>query len=65
MATKVQKFKQWTPEEKLKIIKPASDMKKSFSQISKELNMSVGMLSNWKKEYVNKGIDGLTSLWIS
>lgn len=65
MATKGQKFKQWTAEEKLKIIKPASDMKKSFLQISKELNMSVGMLSNWKKEYVNKGIDGLTSLWIS
>lgn len=37
-------------------------MKKRFSQISKELNMRVGMLSNWKKEYVNKGIDGLTSL---
>ena len=65
MATKGQKFKQWMAEEKLKIIKPASDMKKSFPQISKELNMSVGMLSNWKKEYVNKGIDGLTSLWIS
>ena len=59
MARKGQKFKQWSAEEKLEIIKPAINMEKSISQISKELNMNVGLLSTWKKEYMDKGIEGL------
>ena len=61
MATKGQKFKQWTAEEKYKIIEPAINMEKSLTQISKDLNMNVGLLSTWKKEYINKGMEGLIS----
>ena len=32
-------------------------MKKSLTQISKELNMNVVLLSTWKKEYINKGME--------
>ena len=34
-------------------------MEKSITQLSKNLNMNVGLLSKWKKEYINKGIEGL------
>ena len=60
MANKGQKFKQWSAEEKYKIIEPAIKMEKSLTQISKDLNMNVGLLSTWKKEYLNKGMNGLT-----
>ena len=36
-------------------------MEKSLTQISKELNMNVGLLSTWKKEYINNGMEGLIS----
>ena len=59
MANKGQKFKHWTAEEKYKIIEPAINMEKSLSKISKELNLSIGMLSNWRKLYINNGMKGL------
>ena len=49
MANKGQKFKQWSAEEKYKIIEPAIKMEKSLTQISKDLNMNVGLFSTWKK----------------
>ena len=37
MASKGQKYKKWTAEEKYKIIKPALDMEISTFQITKEV----------------------------
>ena len=49
MANKGQKFKQWSAEEKYKIIEPAIKMEKSLTQRAKDLNMDGGLLSTWKK----------------
>ena len=59
MARKGQKFKQWTAEEKYKIIKPALDMEISTFQITKETGLSNGMINNWIKAYRENGYDGL------
>lgn len=60
MATKGQRFKQWTADEKYKIIKPALDMEKSTCNITKETGLSNGMINNWIKAYRENGMDGLT-----
>ena|SRR5574344_1925914 len=60
MATKGQKFKQWTADEKYKIIKPVLDMNKSTCNITKETGLSNGMINNWIKSYRKNGMDGLT-----
>lgn len=59
MATKGQKYKQWTAEEKYKIIKPALDMEKSIHDIGREFNLNSGMIYNWIKAYRNNGMNGL------
>ena len=59
MARKGQKFKQWTAEEKYKIIEPALNMTKSTSNITKETGLSNGMINNWIKRYREKGFEGL------
>lgn len=59
MATKGQKYKQWTAEEKYKIIKPALDMEKSIHDIGREFSLSSGMIYNWIKAYRNNGMNGL------
>lgn len=46
MATKGQKFKQWTAEEKYKIIKPALDFEKSTCEIPRDTGLSNGMINN-------------------
>ena len=61
MATKGQKYKQWTAEEKYKIIKSALDFEKSTSEITKDTGLSNGMINNWIKTYREKGLDGLNS----
>ncbi|MBR6948675.1 MAG: helix-turn-helix domain-containing protein [Bacilli bacterium] len=61
MATKGQKFKKWTAEEKFEIIKPALDMKKSTLQITKETGLNNGMINNWIRTYREKGYEGLIS----
>lgn len=60
MASKGQKYKQWTAEEKYKIIKPALDFEKSTSQVTKETGLSNGMINNWIKAYRESGMEGLT-----
>ena len=59
MATKGQKFKHWTPEEKYEIIKPALDMEISTFQITKETGLSNGMINAWIKKYHKNGLEGL------
>lgn len=59
MANKGQKFKQWTPEEKYKIIKPILNMEKGMWTYSKETGINSGLLYSWLKKYRENGIEGL------
>lgn len=61
LASKGQKFKQWTAEEKYKIIKPALEFEKSTWDITKETGLSNGMINSWIKKYREEGMNGLTS----
>jgi transposase len=61
MAKKGQKFKQWSAEEKYKIIKPALEFEKSTRQITRETGLSNGMINNWIKVYNENGMEGLIS----
>ena len=61
MAKKGQKYKQWTAEEKYKIIKPIVDLKVSLAQVRKETGISSSMLHSWTKLYKEKGKEGLKS----
>ena len=60
MASKGQKFKYWTAEEKYKIIKPTLEFEKSTWDITRETGLSNGMINNWIKAYREKGMEGLT-----
>lgn len=59
MASKGQKFKQWAPEEKYKMIEPVLKMEKSIWGHSKELGINSGLLYSWLKKYHDKGMKGL------
>ena len=61
MASKGQKYKIWTPEEKLKIIEPLLNMEKGMWSYSKETGINSGLLYSWIKKYREKGIEGLTN----
>lgn len=61
MASKGQKFKQWTAEEKYRIIKPILQFEKSSSLVTKETGINNGMISKWVHQYNEKGLDGLTN----
>ena len=61
MANKGQKFKQWTSEEKYKIIEPLLKMEKGAYTYSKEIGINSGLLYSWVKRYREKGMDGLTT----
>lgn len=61
LASKGQKFKQWTAEEKYKIIKPALEFEKSTWDITRETGLSNGMINSWIKKYREEGMNGLTS----
>ena len=61
MAWKGQKYKQWTPEEKLKIIEPLLNMEKGTWTYSKETGINSGLLYAWVKKYRNNGIEGLAN----
>ena len=61
MATKGQKFKQWSAEEKYKLIKPVLDMEKSTCEVFRETGINTGLLCTWIKKYREKGINGLSS----
>ena len=60
MATKGQKFRQWTAEEKYTIIKPALNMEKSTHTITRETGLNNGMINNWVKAFRENGMNGLT-----
>ena len=61
MATKGQKFRQWSAEEKYKIIEPALKLEKSSSIVAKENNLSRGMVGNWIVSFKKNGMEGLTN----
>jgi transposase-like protein len=53
MASKGQKFKQWTKEEKLRIVKKIVEDGKSSYIVGKEENiLSTGMIRRWTKLYI-------------
>ena len=59
MAKKGQVYKQWTAEEKYKIIKPALNIEKSTWDITRETGLNNGMINNWIKKYRENGFEGL------
>lgn len=59
MASKGQKFKTRTPEEKYKIIEPLLKMEKSIWGYAKETGINSGLLYSWMKKYREKDMDGL------
>ena len=61
MAKKGQKYKNWTTEEKYKIIEPIINMEKSSSQITKETGINNGLITAWVHKYREYGIEGLTN----
>ena len=61
MATKGQKYKQWSADEKYKIIEPIINLEKSSSQVTRETGINNGLITAWVKKYRENGIDGLKS----
>ena len=61
MASKGQKFKHWTAEEKYEIIKPALEFEESIANISKRKGIDRGMLARWVRTYHKFGMNGLIS----
>lgn len=61
MASKGQKFKHRTTEEKYEVIKPALDFKESITSISKKTNIDKGMIAGWIRTYHQYGYEGLNS----
>ena len=61
MAKKGQKYKNWTTEEKYKIIEPIINMEKSSAQITKETDINNGLITAWVHKYREYGIEGLTN----
>ena len=59
MATKGQKFKHWTAEEKYKLIEPLLKMEKGIWTYSKETGVNSGLLYAWLKKYRENGMEGL------
>ena len=49
----------WSAKDKYGVIKPIINMEKSLSQVSRELNISSGMLHRWVEVYKKDGIKGL------
>ena len=60
MAIKGQKYKQWTPEEKYKLIEPLLKMEKGAWTYSKEVGINSGLLYTWIKKYRENGMEGLS-----
>ena len=59
MATKGQKYKQWSAEEKYKIIEPLLKMEKGMWTYSKKIGVNSGLLYAWIKKYRENGMEGL------
>ena len=61
MAKKGQKHKQWTAEEKYKIIETIINLEKSSNQITRETGINNGLITVWIHKYREKGMEGLKS----
>ena len=59
MAKKGQKYKQWTAEEKFRIIKPIIDLEKSSNKVTQETGISNGLITSWVHKYRECGMNGL------
>ena len=60
MASKGQKFKHWSKEEKIRIVKKIVYEGKSSYQVAREENiLSTGMIRRWVKLYVEQGENAL------
>jgi transposase-like protein len=53
------KNKEWSAEEKLKVIRRVLEGETSSHQIQKHEGINSGMISTWIKKYQDKGIEGL------
>ena len=53
------KNKEWTKEQKYKIITPVLNGQKSASQLMKELGIHKGMICKWVERYNEGGIEAL------
>ena len=51
MALKGQKFKQWSAEEKFKIIEPIIKFEKSSTQVTKETGINNGLITQWVHKF--------------
>ena len=49
----------WSSKDKFNVISPIINMEKSLNQVSRELNISSGMLHRWIEIYKRDGIKGL------
>jgi transposase-like protein len=61
MASKGQKFKHWTAEEKYEVIEPVLKFEKSSMQVTRETGLNNGMITKWIHDYNKSGISGLVS----
>lgn len=59
MATKGQKYKHWSAEEKYEIIKPVLCMEKSSVRVTKETGINNGLITAWIHKFRENGIEGL------
>ena len=59
MATKGQKFKERTAQEKYKIIEPLLNYEATYGQISKKYGINNGSLAAWVNRYKEYGMKGL------
>ena len=59
MANKGQKYKQWTVDEKYKMIEPLLKMEKGIRVYSRESEINSGLLYSWVKKYRENGMEGL------
>ncbi len=59
MASKGQKFRKWSYEEKLRIVKRHTEDHVSIRQLSKEEGAADGMICRWVREYEEAGEEGL------
>lgn len=59
MASKGQKYKQWTAEEKFKIIEPIIRLEKSSRLVTKETGINNGLITAWVHKYRENGMEGL------
>jgi transposase len=59
MASKGQKFRKWSFEEKLRIVKRHTEDHVSVRQLSKEEGLTDSMICRWVRQYEEAGENGL------